>query len=145
MGRFQIDYLRQQALIGAYSGEDLIAFVSCHQSADTWTLDLMRSHRDVPAGTMYALVWNAIENARKAGCETFSLASTSFTELPLLRWIDKLSLRQRTNTSGLAQFKRCFAPTWRPLYASAPTKLGLYLALWDVWQEVHDPPPLKKE
>lgn len=143
IGRFQPDYLMSQAVFGAFKDDDLVAFITCHQSPDAWTLDIMRSQGAVSGGTMYALVWKAIKTAQKQNCSKFSLASTSYTDLPLIKWINKLSLRQRTNTSGLAQFKRCFAPRWIPLYASAPTKFGLCLALWDVWQEVHDPPPLK--
>ena len=143
MGRYQPEYLASQAVFGAFYNDKLVAFISCHKTPECWTLDLMRGQTGLVNGTMHALVLKALEAARDAGCDSFSLASTAYEDWPMLNWIKRLNLRQRTSTQGLAQFKRSFAPKWQPLYAAAPSKAGLYLALWDVWQEVHDPPPLK--
>ncbi|MEP5152912.1 phosphatidylglycerol lysyltransferase domain-containing protein, partial [Planktotalea sp.] len=91
----------------------------------------------------HALVSHAISAAQEQGCRNFSLAAISCSDAPLLRAIDRFSLRRALNTNGLEQFKRSFSPKWRPLYAAAPNRLTLYLGLWDIWQEVRDPPPLK--
>ncbi|WP_366513893.1 phosphatidylglycerol lysyltransferase domain-containing protein [Planktotalea sp.] len=108
-------------------------------------MDIMRNCSNLPAGTMHALVWFAIERAKDKGLSTFSLASTIFGESPALKAIDRFSLRSSVNTDGLEQFKRAFAPRWHPLYAAAPNKAERYLGLWDVWQEVRDPPPIQHQ
>ncbi|MEP5154222.1 phosphatidylglycerol lysyltransferase domain-containing protein, partial [Planktotalea sp.] len=41
MGRFEPLYLRRQALFAAWKDESLVAFISCHQSNDTWVLDVL--------------------------------------------------------------------------------------------------------
>lgn len=145
MGRFAAGYLQQQAVFAAYQGADIVAFISCHTGRTAWALDLMRARADAPSGTMHALVWHAIECAKAEQCATFSLASATCADAPLIRLIDRLSFRRSPKTAGLEQFKRSFAPHWRPLYAAAPNPIALCLALWDVWQEVQDPPPLRLE
>ncbi|MGB7316536.1 MAG: phosphatidylglycerol lysyltransferase domain-containing protein [Planktotalea sp.] len=143
MGRFELEYVKQQAIFGAYNDGRLIAFITCHASSDAWALDLMRSDANVPSGTMHALVWHAIEAAKAQECASFSLASASCTRAPLIQIIDKLSFLKSPNTAGLEQFKRSFAPQWYALYAAAPNRAALWLGLWDIWQEVQDPPPLR--
>lgn len=144
MGRFEPGYLRKQALFAAWQGDQLLAFISCHQSQGTWALDVLRSRPDVVSGTMHALVWFALQAAKTQGCRRFSLASISCSNAPLLQAIDRFSFRRAPKTTGLEQFKRSFAPSWRPLYAAAPNWVTLCLGLWDIWQEVQDPPPLKR-
>lgn len=144
MGRFAPEYLQKQAVFGAWQDGDLIAYISCHRGAEVWALDIMRHRRDVPNGTMHALVWRAIEQAQDSGCAQFSLASASCTQAPVLRLIDRLSFRKMPKSEGLEQFKRSFAPRWQPLYAVAPSRLALGIGLWDIWQEVQDPPPLRQ-
>jgi phosphatidylglycerol lysyltransferase len=58
-------------MFGAWQDDKLIAFISCHQSPDVWTLDIMRSRSDIPSGTMHALAWFAIETAKNEGLTTF--------------------------------------------------------------------------
>ncbi len=144
MGRFEPAYLKAQVVIGAWQRGRLIAYISCHQGVDSWALDLLRAEPDVPSGTMHALVWYAAQMAKNDGYSNFSLASASCTDAPLIKAIDKLSFRAPPNTAGLEQFKRSFAPDWHPLYAAAPNRFALWLGLWDIWQEVQDPPPLSR-
>lgn len=142
MGRLCGDYLAAQNVFGAFQGGQLIAYITCHTSPSIWTLDLMRAQAKIPAGTMHALVWYAIETARKSGTVQFSLASTFDVDTTLrkrLKWIPFANL---SASNGLAQFKSNFAPRWQPLYAASSTKLSLLIALWDIWREIQDPPPL---
>jgi len=145
MGRFSSDYVMSQVVFTAWQDKTMIAFITCHQSPECWTLDIMRSATNAPDGTMYALVHQALIAAKEQHCERFSLASTSYEKQYILRFIDQISLRNRTRTAGLEQFKRSFAPAWQPLYAAAPSNIGLTLSLWDVWQEIHDPPPIPEK
>lgn len=145
MGRFAPDYLRQQRVFAAYKDGKIIAFISCHHGPNAWALDLMRAQAGIPNGTMHALVWYAITTARHETCQTFSLASTPCTTAPLMRLIKTISVRKPPTSNGLEQFKRSFSPRWHPLYAAAPNRAALCFALWDVWQEVRDPPPLRDE
>ncbi len=143
MGRFCEQYLGSQILFGAWQNGRLIGFITAHQSPERWTLDLMRCEPNAAQGTMYALVNHAIGAAKADHCEHFSLASTSFEGLAILRLIDRLNFSWPSGNAGLKQFKQSFAPEWQPLYAAAPRKCALYFALWDVWHEIHDPPPLR--
>jgi phosphatidylglycerol lysyltransferase len=145
MGRFCEAYLTTQDVFGASQNDRLIAFISCHKTSEAWTLDLMRSSADASDGTMHALVWAAIKAAKNQQCKTFSLASTPYEEAFVLKAVEKISFLSPPHSKGLAQFKRAFAPRWQPLYAAAPSRMGLFLALWDVWHEVNDPPPLREE
>ncbi len=142
MGRFCYGYLADQDVFGAFQNDHLVAFVSCHKGFETWTLDIMRNRANLPSGTMHALVWAAICEAREKESDWFSLASTPYERAKVLRAVESFSFLTPPHSKGLAQFKRAFAPRWQPLYAAAPTRTGLCLALWDVWHDVHDPPPL---
>ncbi|MGH1578041.1 phosphatidylglycerol lysyltransferase domain-containing protein [Planktotalea sp.] len=142
MGRVELGYMQKQTCLGAWLNGRLVAYISCHSGQKIWALDIMRNISDAPSGTMHALVWHAVQDAQRAGAHSFSLASAACAGAPLIQIIDRLSLRKSPHSVGLAQFKRSFAPHWRPLYAAAPNRLALWLSLWDVWQEVQDPPPL---
>ncbi|MEM9580381.1 MAG: phosphatidylglycerol lysyltransferase domain-containing protein [Pseudomonadota bacterium] len=142
MGRFDRSYLATQRLFTATRGGQIVGFASFHTGADRWVLDLMRQDSDAPDGTMHAIVWNALLTAQQEGCAEVSLVSVPSLPPAVPKLLARsIALRSR----GLAQFKRSFAPAWRPLYAAAPGRLVLFLTLWDVWKEVQYPDPLACE
>ena len=53
------------------------------------------------------------------------------------RWGVRIRPRARPGGAGLEQFKRGFGPGWRPLYAAAPTRLGLLRAGIEIATTVH--------
>lgn len=142
MGRFESRYVAEQKIVTASRDGEMIAFITCHHSDAAWALDIMRHGTDVEDGVMHALVWHALERAQQAGCMRFSLASAPCNDAPLFRALARIGLDASKDARGLLQFKSSFAPQWHPLYAAAPSKGALYLGLWDIWQEVQDPPPL---
>lgn len=120
MGRYDPGYLSDQVVLAARCNGEVVAFVSLHHTPREWTLDLMRAYPDCPDGTMHMLVTQAIEEAARIGIREIRLAACP--DHPLTRHMGR----------GLHQFKRCFAPDWRPLYMAAPSWGGLALAALDL-------------
>ncbi|GGX45954.1 hypothetical protein GCM10007385_11820 [Tateyamaria omphalii] len=144
MGRYCPYYVSSQWVVSAYSGEDLIGFVSFHHGPRDWCLDIMRHGADAPDGTMHALVHRALLDARAMKCRQVSLASVTACPDPssaFWRWAGQVALRHAGGT-GLRQFKSAFAPRWIPRYAAAPTWAGLVLGLADIARTVRVPDPL---
>ncbi len=139
MGRFAPDYVAGQRVYVARCGGRPVAFVTFHEAAREWTLDLVRTLPDAPDGATYALLAAAIEDAARAGVLRLSLAAVR----PEGRWpaaADRLA--RRLSGEGLRRFKAAFAPRWETLYAAAPDRLSLALGLWDVAWRIHRPLPL---
>lgn len=139
MGRYTATHVAGQRVYLAHAAGRLVAFVTFHEGRREWTLDLIRTAEDAPDGTVHALVARALEDARAARLPRLSLAA-----LPLARdWPAPLArLAARHSASGLRQFKEAFAPRLETLYAAAPGRMGLALALWDVFWRVRRPLPL---
>lgn len=136
MGRYCLDYLRSQRIFYATLNGAPIAFVSFHDSGQSWALDLVRARAACPDGTMHKLVSHAIETAQTIGVAEVSLAAVPSVPSP---WTKHVLARYLRPAQGLIQFKRSFDPVWRPLYAAAPNALFLTLGLWDIWREVKAP------
>lgn len=133
MSRFCETSLRNQRVYGAYRDGVLLAFASFHRSEHQLCLDLMRSAKDTPDGTMHALLHRAIQDAAIAGLPQVSLAAIGPDHSP--RWMTRFA-----DTQGLRQFKSGFAPRWQPLYAAAPNRAALALGLADVARAITCPP-----
>lgn len=144
MGRFCLELLNHQFVALARHEGELVAFASFHQGRGDWTLDLMRQTGTAPDGTMMALILAAIEAARAAQVPQLSLAA--LPQMP--HWMPGWACAKvaaRPGGAGLEQFKRGFGPGWRPLYAAAPTRLGLLRAGIEIARAVHVPAPLHAE
>jgi phosphatidylglycerol lysyltransferase len=123
----------------ARHGDRLVAFLTFHDGAREWTLDLVRALPDAPDGAAYALLAGAIGDAAEAGMPRLSLAAVPAEG----RWPPRLArLAGRHTGDGLRRFKSAFDPSWETLYAAAPGRLSLALGLWDVFWRVHRPRPL---
>lgn len=134
MGRFCPGYLSDKPMYGAFHQGRLIAFASAVQSGEAMSLDIMRHVKDLPQGTMHALVHEMITDARARWKTEFCLAAVPHPKLGRFGQAD-----------GLARFKRCFAPAWRDLYVGAPSWLALACGAWDMWRSIHHPPELAHE
>ncbi len=140
MGRFDEDYVTGQRVYLAHRGDDLIGFITLHESWREQTLDLMCHGAAAPAGTMQLLVHRAITSAAHQGCARLSLAAVP-------RFADSLPmpaalatrLDRLTGADGLIRFKSGFSPTWEPLYLAAPGPLGLALAGLDLADRILRP------
>ncbi|WP_299774663.1 phosphatidylglycerol lysyltransferase domain-containing protein [uncultured Tateyamaria sp.] len=144
MGRYCPNYISQQRVVSAYSGNKLVGFATFHHGPSDWCLDIMRQGTDAPDGTMHALVHQALMDAKAMGCMRVSLASVTACPdpaSPMWRWAAQVAVRHAGGT-GLRQFKSAFAPRWVPRYAAAPTWAGLVLGLADIARTVHAPDPL---
>jgi phosphatidylglycerol lysyltransferase len=139
MGRFSPDHVAAQRVWLARAEGRLLGFVTFHQGAREWTLDLVRLRPDAPDGTAHALVAAALAEAARAGLKRLSLAAVP-VERPLPRPLERPAAAR--SGAGLRRFKSAFNPAWEPLYAAAPGRLALGLGLWDVFWRVHRPLPL---
>lgn len=139
MGRFSPAYVAEQEVFLAYLGNQLVGFASFHRNADSLCLDLMRHAKDLPQGSMHALVQSAIDFAQHAKLSTVSLAAVPDVPKGLL---SLPGMRQRFDRSGLLQFKNSFAPQWCPRYAAAPSFGALIIGLADMTLAIHCPAPL---
>jgi phosphatidylglycerol lysyltransferase len=143
MGVFAPEYVAHQRVYLAHLKGRLIAFASFHRSNHEWCLDLMRQAPDTPDGTMHALVHAAIRDAAHHGIARLSLAAVPACPDPssaILLKLSQIAVR-KTGGPGLRQFKSNFRPTWQPLYAAAPNRAVLALALMDIARAVHRPGP----
>lgn len=130
MGRFEPGYLAGQRVYLAWMGDRLVGFITFHTAAQDWCLDLLRPAPDAPDGTVHGLICAALEDARTQALPRLSLAALPDHALA------------RCGRTGLAQFKRSFAPRFEPRYAAAPNRAALALALADIARAVHWPDPL---
>ncbi len=141
MGRFCPDYLSRQRVFVASQNGRVVAFATFHHTSQEWCLDLMRQTRDAPDGTMHMLVHHAIGAAAQRLVPQISLAATPACPDPksaLMRHLARGVVR-KSGGPGLRQFKSCFRPRWQPLYAAAPNRLLLALALTDIAHAVLRP------
>jgi phosphatidylglycerol lysyltransferase len=141
MGIFAPEYVAHQRVYLAHHKGRLVAFASFHETTREWCLDLMRQDPDAPDGTMHALVHAAIADAATQGIARLSLAAVPACPDPSSTLMVKLSqiAVRKTGGPGLRQFKSNFRPTWQPLYAAAPNRALLVLALVDIARAVHRP------
>lgn len=144
IGIFSPDYLVQQKVFLAHEGDHLVAFASFHHSSREWCLDLMRHAPAAPDGTMHSLVHAAIRSAARDDIPRFSLAAVPACPDPSSALMRRLSLivLRKMGGAGLRQFKSNFRPRWQPLYAAAPNRALLVLALADIARAVQRPLPL---
>ncbi|WP_415403039.1 phosphatidylglycerol lysyltransferase domain-containing protein [Tateyamaria sp. SN3-11] len=146
MGRYCPDYVKNQWVGCAYVDGHLVAFATAHRGQDEWCLDIMRHDRNVPDGTMHALVHAGVMAARNAGATTFSLAATPACPDPasrFWRWA-AVKVSAHSGSLGLRQFKSSFAPRWVPLYSAARSWGALALTLADIARAIHAPRPLPR-
>lgn len=145
MGRFEAGYLSNHFIIRAEFQEKVCAFVTFQTTKNEWCIDVMRHTKDVPDGTMHALVHAAITAARQAGVKRLSLAATPACPDPhsrFFRWAARQVVIKAGGT-GLRQFKSSFAPNWEPRYAAAPNRTALVIGLADITCQVHNPDPVR--
>ena len=129
-GRFERDYVADQMVFVAKRDAVIEAFLTVHAGRHEWAIDIMRTGPLCPDGTMHKLIVAAIESAARANVARFSLAACPAHPLT------------RNAGAGLAQFKRAFSPTWRPVYLCAPSWPALMLAALDIVWCVHRPAPV---
>ncbi|WP_298819439.1 DUF2156 domain-containing protein [Chloroflexus sp.] len=115
------------------------ALLLTRPSATTAVTELMLRRPQAPAGVMEALFATAGAQLQAEGCQTLSLNEVPFHHLdqdlrPLERLITLVGRRMVTvyNAEGLYRFKAKFAPSWRPVYLCAQSRLPL-LALVDLF------------
>lgn len=137
-GRFADDYIKCQRVFIAYNRENMVAFITLHESRDEWSLDLMRYLPGLPHGTMHMLVNTAIIGAAKTRINKFSLAAVPCNcdcDDPITNALRRRILMQ-SNADGLRRFKNSFAPIWSTHYAIAPSRLSLALGMIEVLRAI---------
>lgn len=142
MGTYCRAYITCQRVFLAYKGDNLVAFITLHETRNEMTLDLMRTSTDAPDGTIQMLIIAALQAAAAYGCPRVSLAAVPWAgedATPLLRWLRKRFL-QKSGHAGLRRFKAAFDPNWETLYLTAPSGLSLAVASMDIVRRVTAPP-----
>ncbi|MEL7131276.1 MAG: phosphatidylglycerol lysyltransferase domain-containing protein [Pseudomonadota bacterium] len=144
MGRYCPHYTSNQWVVSAYSGRDLVAFVTLHRHRTEWCVDIMRHDTALADGVMHALVHQALLDARSKGARRVNLASIIACPDPSSRVWRALAQHavSRAGGMGLRQFKSSFAPRWVPRYAAAPSWPGLALGLADLARVIRSPAPI---
>ncbi len=142
MGRFAPDYVAAQRVYLARVEGRLVAFLTLHEGASEWSLDLMRAGGDAPDGAMHTLLAHAIAEATAEGCSRLSLAALPHPRTAALAGFLPRALRPAPGAEGLAQFKGAFAPAFEPLYLAAPSRAALVLAAFDLARAIARPAPL---
>nr|WP_272490744.1 DUF2156 domain-containing protein [Mesobacterium pallidum] len=142
MGRFCPEHLARQTVLLAWLDEELLAFASFHGCNSGLYLDLMRIRPGAPDGTMHALMQRGIEIAAEQGLPQVSLAAVPSRHPATGRFDAVLRRMIYGPSAGLTQFKAAFGPRWQPLYAAAPGRRAMVLALGDIAREIHRPAPL---
>lgn len=145
VGRFDLPLVRRQKLFVAFHESRPVAFVTFHATDREWSLDIMRHNPKIPNGTMHALVAKAIETAGRYSVSRVSLSGipvdTCVDDPNIVRWLRRKA-NQKEVTTGLQQFKSCFAPVTEPRYLVAQGWPHMALAIFDIRNEVIQPRPL---
>lgn len=141
MGRFDAEYIRDQRLFVARQGGVVIGFVTFHQSGCDMALDLMRHGEHLPDGAMHMMIVTAIAAAKDEGRSRLSLAAMPATPPNEGRLTARMrtAITRRSGGEGLTRFKQSFGPAREPLYAAAPNRAMLALALADIARVIHAP------
>ena len=141
MGRYCEAYLESHRIYIARQGADIIAFISLHENDREICLDLMRSVDDAANGTMHTLLLKAMHDAANEGRTRLSLAALPRQLGDDAHWLKRKILRLATppGGAGLIRFKSCFRPDLEPLYAVAPTRASMTIALADLALAIRNP------
>jgi lysylphosphatidylglycerol synthetase-like protein (DUF2156 family) len=129
LGRFSLDALESVPVFLAIEGEKVKAFCSWlpYRNGQAFVLDLMRKHKESPAGTMDLLVAESLlqfkgEGIVEASLGNAPLANVSHPEGPLERGVALLfeNMNSFYGYKNLFQFKKKFAPIWQGRYLIYP-------------------------
>ena len=132
LGKFDIDYIRNSAIVAVYTPEGHISaftnIISEYQHNKV-ALDLMRRRHEIENGTMDFLFISVFDWAKKKGYVTFSLGLSALSGVgeksedpaieQALRYIYENADRIY-NFKGLHSFKEKFHPKWEPRYLIYP-------------------------
>jgi len=146
-GQFDPVDLTHRRVFLAHRAGRLIGFVSFFQTDRETALDLIRHHPEAPAGTIYALIAEAIAAEAAGAGRRISLSAVPFAgleqETGLVGWICRRigALGGRWhNAAGLRQFKSAFRPDWRPLYLAVDGPLSAAIVGVDCWALIRPAP-----
>lgn len=132
--------LRQRVFTARIDGRP-IAFATFLSGARGWTLDLIRTRKNCPDGTVHSLVAAGLEAAKCDAISRVSLAAAPFKlAVPPQNTFEKIVGRifQRdASLRGLAQFKASFGPDWHPTYLTYSSLVALPLAVFDLWHLIN--------
>ena len=126
MGYFDADYLRDCRVVILKKDDQTIAYTNLIPSfsAQTASIDHMRSIPDISSVAMHYLLMETIHYSALQGAATFNLGLAPLSKLDehaqsmnehLLLVLKRLG-QHYYSFGGLEQFKGKFAPEWRPTY-----------------------------
>jgi phosphatidylglycerol lysyltransferase len=137
VGWFNLDYLQQYLVAVVYNPQQQpVAFANLvgGYNQPEVTVDLMRSRRELPNGTMDFLFVSVFQYLQAQKYERFSFGLSLFAEVgegenaprqeKSLRYLAR-HLNQFYNFRGLHSFKEKFRPEWEPRYLVYPRLAAL--------------------
>lgn len=147
MGYWDQAYLKDQPIVEARVEGETTGFISLAYGQDQseFALDLVRLAAAAEPGTAQVLTLAAIDMARAAGAERFSLGSVPLKGLDQAQNLSErglIQVRDRYCDGGLMQFKSAFRPDWVQTYSAAPSQLALATGLWDTYRLIHPAGPM---
>lgn len=143
LGFWSLPYLEHYDLAVIRHEGRVVAFANIWRGAGNheYSIDLMRSVPDAPAGVMDLLFISLMERAKADNFRWFNLGMAPLSGLPQHRlaplWMRAAHLVFRHgdrfyNFEGLRSYKEKFQPIWRPKYLAYPGGLRLPQVLIDV-------------
>ncbi len=142
MGYLSHALIARQLVLTASLANKMVAYITIMKSADKWSLDLIRTASNCPDGTVHALVCAAIERAADQNIPEFSLAAAPAylqNKSGLSDHLVGYAFNQSGHLRGLAQFKSCFAPEWRPYYVCSSSFPTVILGALDLYHLIKRP------
>lgn len=143
MGTYDRTYVTCQRVFLAYKSDELVGFITLHETRNEMTLDLMRQTREAPDGTIQLMIVAAIKNARDYNCPRFSLAAVPWDGKDSSPFVTALRARllRHSGSAGLRRFKSSFAPHWETLYFSTPSVISMGTSALDITRRITAPAP----
>ncbi|MEP5758508.1 MAG: phosphatidylglycerol lysyltransferase domain-containing protein [Litoreibacter sp.] len=146
-GHFSFELIERQRLYVAQKEGIPFAFVTFSTNEGEWLLDLIRHTPNCPDGTIYALIVQALEDARCESINTVSLGNVPFApdldQHGFLGYLHRLIFRKSPTLRGLYQFKKTFDPEWVERFIAVSSKHHIPKILVDIHRAIHRPHSLQ--
>ncbi len=147
-GRFTKSLISRQRIYVAFQSSRPIAFVTFSTSNSEWTLDLIRHHSQCPDGTIYALIAQAIHDAKMQRIENLSLGCVPLCpplhDQSITGRVSKFLFQRNAKLKGLYQFKQVFSPNWHDRFVAFSSVWHIPASILVVFQAIHYPPQMEE-
>lgn len=145
-GRFCPELVQRQRLYVAQMDGKALAYVTFSTNRHEWLLDLIRHGDACPDGTVYALIAQAMEDARAAKIDAVSLGNVpcapDLGNIGVSGACRHAVFTRSATLKGLYQFKKAFDPSWVDSYIATSSWHHIPTLMLDIARAIHRPEPL---